>query len=359
MNEKKTNKNLDNNYENSNRSNNSNNYRPNSGSNSNNSNSNNSSNNSNNNNYNKSDSKQESILQARNLRKRYRGFELSVPGLELPRGFAAALIGENGAGKTTLLNLLAGIRLDYKGEITYFDRQEKGIDGSVQERIGYTGPGSYFLPQWTIRQVEEISELLFDDFHRDRFRALCNELGIGMGSRSSMGGFGYATKEVKKLSDGNRMKLMLAAVLARDTELLILDEPASPLDPLMRDKLCDMIREYLEQGDGERSVFFSTHNIADMENVTDYCFIMEHGSIVEEGFVEDLKEKYILVKGEAADARRAGDILFSMSRSAYGFEGICLAGNLEKLAGMDVAFETPSLSQICVAVMKANTGMKV
>ena len=301
----------------------------------------------------------ESVLRAKNLQKRYKGFELSIPQLALPKGFATALIGENGAGKTTLINLLTGIRLDFKGEITYFGRPGKGIDGSVQEKIGYTGPGSYFLPQWTIRQVEEISGLLFDNFHKDRFRGLCQELGIGGDARSGFGGLPYGSKEVKKLSDGYRMKVMLAAVLARDTELLILDEPASPLDPLMRDKLCDMIREYLEQGNGERSVFFSTHNVADMESVTDYCIILEHGAIVEEGFVEDLKEKYILVKGEAADAERAREALFSMSRSAYGFEGICLAENLERLAGMDVALETPSLSQICVAVMKANTGLKL
>lgn len=302
---------------------------------------------------------QDAALKARNLGKKYKDFALSVPRLELPKGFATALIGENGAGKTTLINMLTGIRLDFKGEITYFDREKHGIDSEVQEKIGYTGPSSYFLPQWTIRQVEEISELLFSNFHRDRFRDICGALGIGGQDKSIVGGFSYASKEVKKLSDGNRMKLMLAAVLARDTELLILDEPASPLDPLMRDKLCDMIREYLEQGEGERSVFFSTHNIADMENVTDYCLIMEHGSIVEEGFVEDLKEKYILVKGEAADAERAGKVLFSMARSAHGFEGICLAENMEKLAGMDVALETPNLSQICVAVMKANTGMRL
>lgn len=301
----------------------------------------------------------ESVLRAQNLRKKYKGFELSIPQLTLPKGFATALIGENGAGKTTLLNILTGIRLNFRGEITYFDRPGKGIDESVQEKIGYTGPGSYFLPQWTVRQVEEISGLLFDNFHKDRFRRLCGDLGIGGEPGGSFGSLPYGSKEVKKLSDGNRMKLMLAAVLARDTELLILDEPASPLDPLMRDKLCDMIREYLEQGNGERSVFFSTHNVADMENVTDYCLIMEHGNIVEQGFVEELKEKYICVKGEASDAERAGEALFSISRSAYGFEGICLAENLERLAGMDVAFETPSLSQICVAVMKANTSLKL
>ncbi|MCI5953026.1 MAG: ABC transporter ATP-binding protein [Lachnospiraceae bacterium] len=288
-----------------------------------------------------------SVVKVTDLQKKFRGFELSIPQLEIPKGYATALIGENGAGKTTLLNLMAGIRLDYKGQIAYFDKQEK-LGDKVQERIGYTGPGSYFLPHWTVKQVEEISSILFENFHRDRFQTVCEELNIPIG----------VTKEVKNLSDGNRMKLMLATVLARDTELLILDEPASPLDPLMRDKLCDIIREYLEQGNGEHSVFFSTHNISDMENVTDYAIIMEHGNIVEQGFVEDLKEKYVSVKGESADAVAAGKILFTMTKSSYGFEGICLAENMDKLAGMDISVETPTLSQISVAVMKENTNLK-
>ncbi len=296
--------------------------------------------------YNESET-QSNIVQGWELKKKYKGFELDIPMLRIPKGFSTALIGENGAGKTTLLNMLAGIRLDYKGKISYFGMEE-GINGSIQEKIGYTGPGSYFLPQWTIAQVEEISELLFEHFHKDKFRAICDNLGITQSQ----------VKEVRKLSDGNRMKLMLAAVLARETELLILDEPASPLDPLMRDRLCEQIREYLAQGNGEHSVFFSTHNIADMENVTDYAIILEHGNIVEEGFVEDLKEKYILVKGEADDAEKAGKILFSISKSSYGFEGICLGENLEQLAGMDIVKEIPTLSQISVAVMKVNTRLK-
>ena len=288
----------------------------------------------------------QTVIRIENLIKKYKGFKLEIPSLDIPEGFATALIGENGAGKSTLINILAGIRLDYKGDITYFDGEEE--DKEIRENIGYTGPGNYFMPYWTIGAVAKASELLFDRFHRERFEMLCQELGVNK-----------AGKSISKLSDGMKMKTMLAAVFARDTRMLILDEPASPLDPLMRDKLCAMIREYLEEGNGERSVFFSTHNIADMENVTDYAVILEHGKVVEQGFVEDLKEKYILVKGELEEADKVKDILWGFQKNSYGYEGLCMAEDLDKLAGMDIATETPSLSQISVAVMKQYTGLQV
>ena len=109
------------------------------------------------------------VIEGNNLYKKYRGFQLNIPQLLIPKGFATALIGENGAGKTTLMNILAGIRLDYKGELTYFgtcsdkDREENPV---VKEQIGYTGPGSYYLPQWKIRQVEDIG----NPFYRMRWK---------------------------------------------------------------------------------------------------------------------------------------------------------------------------------------------
>lgn len=288
------------------------------------------------------------VIEAHDIKKKYRGFTLDIPELKIPRGFATALIGENGAGKTTLLNILSGIQLQYQGEIRYFDRytdKEREEIPDVKELIGYTASGSYYVAQWRLREVEEISQVLFQGFHRDRFERWCRDLAVGAE--------GWDPKQkVSNLSDGNRMKLMIAGVMARDTKLLLMDEPASPLDPVMRDRLCEIIREYLTEGEGQRSVFFSTHNVADMENVTDYAIIMEHGEIVEQGFVEDLKEKYVLVRGDAADVEKAEDKLFTCSSGQYGFEGICLAENLDRLAGCDISVERPNLTQISVAVMK-------
>lgn len=295
------------------------------------------------------------------ITKKFKEFELEVENLRIPKGMATALIGENGAGKTTLLNILAGIRLDYEGVVKYFEECESlakfdarhlDLDRHKSD-IGYTGPGNYYMPHWTIQQVEEISALLFADFDRNMFEQWCRDLAV-FTPDSSM-----KNKKVSTLSDGMRMKLMLSGVLARDCRLLLLDEPASPLDPLMRDRLCEIIRDYLTEGNGETSVFFSTHNISDMENVTDYAIIMEQGRIVEAGFVEDLKEKYILVKGESTEADAARDILYSISTNPYGFEGICLKEDLDKLAGWNVTREIPSLYQISVAVMKKYSRMRL
>lgn len=281
----------------------------------------------------------DAVIQMNNIHKKFRGFQLEIPSLQIPKGFATALIGENGAGKSTLMNILAGTRLDYKGEITYFGGETD--ETVIRESIGYTSPNSYFMPQWTVQSIAKISGLLFDSFHADRYEKLCTDLGLSK-----------ENKKISGLSDGMRMKTMLATVFARDTRLLLLDEPASPLDPLMRDKLCSMIREYLEEGNGEKSVFFSTHNISDMENVTDYCIIMEQGKVVEQGFVEELKEKYVVVKGETKDAETARKILIGFQKNTYGYEGLCPAEQLNKLAGLDIAVETPTLSQISIAVMK-------
>ena len=285
------------------------------------------------------------VIEINNVNKKFRGFELSIDNLEIPEGFATALIGENGAGKSTLLNILAGIRRDYKGEVKFFNGRIP--EKEIRENIGYEGTDDYFLPHWTVKDIETVSEMLFDSFNSDRYKMLCDEMNIT-----------ERDKAFSKLSDGMKMKTILSTVFARDTSLLLLDEPASPLDPLMRDKLCMMIRDYIDEGNGQKSVLFSTHNISDMENVTDYAVIIEQGKVVEQGFVEDLKGKYVMVKGELVDGsgkEMVTKTLCGATFSNYGFEGLCCVEDLDKLAGLDVAVETATLSQICVGVMKKYT----
>lgn len=292
------------------------------------------------------------VITGKNINKQFGKFELDVPELHIPEGFSTALVGENGAGKTTLLNILGGLRRDNKGEVNYFG-EKKINDEGIMERIGFTGTKNYLLPHWTGNQVRELSEMLFDSFDKEKFDSICKAINV----TDSI--FGKNAKCISKLSDGNLMKLMLACVFARKTDLLILDEPASPLDPLMRDMLCDILRTYIAEGNGKKSILFSTHNISDMEDVTDYIIVMDDGKILEQGFVTDIKEKYVLVKGDGELLPELSDRMVSVHSGKYGFEGIVLSENLEVFTKRNVSYETPGLYQICVALLKQNSKLEM
>ena len=163
-------------------------------------------------------------------------------------------------------------------------------------------------------------------------------------------------KTLVKMSDGNKMRVYLASVFARDTDLLVLDEPGSNLDPLMRDRLCDRFRQYLDDGDGEKSILFSTHNISDMEYAADYVIFMSKGKIVEKGFVEDLKEKYIIVRDDIATYESNKPYMLTKSKNATVYSGLALAENRGNIEAVGAAVEIPTLQQLSIEILKLYEG---
>ncbi len=287
----------------------------------------------------------ENVIEIKGVTKSYKGFKLGKIDVEIPMGFSTALIGANGAGKTTLLDIICGITVKKSGEIKYFGEKTDIDDEELKNKIGYCSSVDFFPDNWNLKNVMTAMELGFDNFDRKRFKELCKKFKLEDPDAKKQ-------KKIAKLSDGNKMRTYLAAVLARDTDVLILDEPGSSLDPLARDLLCDMFREYLAEKDGERSVLFSTHNISDMENATDYVILMAAGKIIETGFVEDLKQKYILVHGDAENFERAKPFMISYTKSRSSFEGIALSGNVDMLNAVDTVLEMPTLQQLCVGILR-------
>ena len=284
-------------------------------------------------------------IEINGITKAYKNFTLGEVNAVIPCGFATALIGANGAGKTTLIDILCGVTGKTGGEAVYFGNMTDIDDDKLRNRIGYCSSANFFPLDWTLKKIASSMELGFDNFDMHRFAELCKRFKLGNPNDKKQ-------QKLMKLSDGNKMRTYLAAVLARDTELLVLDEPASSLDPLARDMLCDLFREYLSERDGERSVLFSTHNIADMEYATDYAIFMANGKVIEQGFVEDLKQKYILVHGDAENADKVNPFMLSFTGGQVSFEGIALAENADMLKIYDTAIETPTLQQLSVGILR-------
>ncbi len=280
----------------------------------------------------------DSIIELNKIKQVFNGWTyLDIPKLNIPKGFSIALIGENGAGKSTMLKIIAGILNEYSGKIHYFNGEKKSK--TIRNNIGYTGTNNYFSDNWTINDIANVNKLSYDNFSVDTFKSLCEEFDIT-----------DTKKKFASFSDGMKMKIALASIFARDCQLLLLDEPSSPLDPLMREKLCTKMQEYIAEGNGEKSIIFSTHNITDMEHIADYAIIMASGKIEEFASVEELKEKYVYVRGHG-NTYSAEKYLINFNDSQYGYEGLCLASNIDKFNSDDINVETPTLSQISVSII--------
>lgn len=279
------------------------------------------------------------------LTKKYSKFMLGALDINIPEGMATALIGANGAGKTTLIDILCGVTHKTAGDVVYFNEKNDIGDPALRERIGYCASTAFFPLTFTAKDIAVSMEIAYKSFDRKKFAELCEKFEVDSENTRK-------PRNMMKQSDGNRMRTCLASVFARDTDLLVLDEPGSSLDPLMRDRLCDRMREYLDDGDGKRSIIFSTHNIADMENAADYAVFMDRGKVIEQGFIEELKEKYVIARGDAENYDKAKSLLLSGNHNRTTFDGLALAENAEKLAEIGVESETPTLQQLSIGLLK-------
>lgn len=279
------------------------------------------------------------------LTKKYSKFTLGELDINIPEGMATALIGANGAGKTTLIDILCGVTHKTAGDVVYFNEKNDIGDPAIRERIGYCASTAFFPLTFTAKDIAVSMEIAYKSFDRKKFAELCEKFEVDSENTRK-------PRNMMKQSDGNRMRTCLASVFARDTDLLVLDEPGSSLDPLMRDRLCDRMREYLDDGDGKRSIIFSTHNIADMENAADYAVFMDRGKVIEQGFIEELKEKYVIARGDAENYDKAKSLLLSGNHNRTTFDGLALAENAETLAEIGVESEIPTLQQLSIGLLK-------
>ncbi len=156
--------------------------------------------------------------------------------------------------------------------------------------------------------------------------------------------------KVKDFSQGMKVKLMFAAVLARETKLLVLDEATNGLDPVVRLEILKLLQEYI--ADGERSVIFSTHILSDLEQIADYIFFIHEGKKVLYDAKDELLENYLLVKGErSAVTPELQKALIGIMDNAYGFEAI-LPSDRADLLNKEFHFEKPTIDEIVVHYIK-------
>lgn len=283
-------------------------------------------------------------IETKGMIKKYKKFTLGPLNIEIPEGFATVLIGSNGAGKTTLLKVLSGILSYEAGDIRYEQKVYAQKDVTSAVKIGFVPDTCFFPEHFHVASIKQFMKLGFDDFDEQRFDALCARFQIDTREE----------KRIKDMSLGSKMKLMVCAQLARNTKLLLLDEPASSLDPLMQDILRDEMRMYLK--DEHHTIVYSTHNIEQVENVADYAVFMQEGKLLEYGFIQELCEKYRILRGDLKDYERVHPYVSYLETHGDTITGFCTQDEAMQIPEtVDVVMEHPTLKELSIYLLKRGT----
>ena len=201
--------------------------------------------------------------------------------LQIPTGIVFSLLGPNGAGKSTTIRMISCTLEPSSGSITILGRTSKSNEFWVKSRLGIVPQTSNIDPDFSVRENLEI----YAYYHRipktiskERIDGLLHFVRLES----------QANKNADDLSGGMKRRLILARALLNDPEILILDEPTTGLDVQARYAIWDMIRELRAKG---KTVVLTTHYMAEAEAFSDYVAIMDHGNIIAQGTIADLRSK--------------------------------------------------------------------
>ena len=202
-------------------------------------------------------------VEVKELTKKFKGFTLDHVSFSLPAGCIMGLVGENGAGKSTTLKLLLNMIQKDSGRITILGKDEKNID---KNEIGVVFDECRFHESFTAKDINQVLKSIFQRWNEQQFFDYLNRFEVP------------SNKKLKEFSRGMKMKISIAAAVSHDTKLLLLDEPTSTLDPVVRDEMLDIFYDFIS--DEHHSIIISSHIVSDLEKVCDYIAFMHKGKMI-------------------------------------------------------------------------------
>lgn len=217
--------------------------------------------------------------------------------ISVKEGEIYGFIGPNGAGKSTTIKTLLNFIYPTSGEALIFGMDSVKESEKIKEYIGYVPSEVRYYDDVKVKDIIKYAQSFYPKSNKEYVDRICNELELDM------------NKKMGELSLGNKKKVAIAQSLINNPKLLILDEPTNGLDPLMQKKLFNILIEEKEKGN---TVFLSSHNLVEVQNLCDRVCVIKEGKIVDIIEIEksktELKLKVTLSSSDITD-----DIVLNLS----------------------------------------------
>jgi ABC-2 type transport system ATP-binding protein len=218
-------------------------------------------------------------IEVEHLAHRYgRRFVYQDLSFSVPEGKVVALLGKNGVGKTTLIRLLMGFLRPTAGCCRVLGEDSHDLSPGTRGRIGLLFEGHLAYDFMSIAEIERFHRPFYPRWRRELFFDLVDRLGLP-----------YEHK-IGNMSCGQRSQVVLGLIFAQDPDLMILDDYSMGLDAGYRRLFLDYLQRYL--GEGERTVFVTSHVVQDMERLVDDVIIMQRGGAVLQLPLADLRRRF-------------------------------------------------------------------
>lgn len=286
----------------------------------------------------------ENAIEIKELTKKYDGFTLDAISFAVPRGCIMGFIGQNGAGKTTTIRALLNIIKTDGGTINMLGLDHIKDEYAIKEQIAAVFDELPFHESFTANQVNTMFKGLYGNWKEELFFAYLDRFSLPR------------KKKLKKFSKGMKMKLQIATALSHGARLLIMDEATTGLDPVVRNEILDIFREYIQ--DENNSILMSSHITSDLEKIADCVTFIDKGKILLTGFKDEILERHAVMKCTKADFETIpADGYISARINDFGAELMVADISAAKRQYPDFTFDRTTLEEIMLFYV--NQGKKV
>lgn len=275
-------------------------------------------------------------IKIKNLRKSFGNFNLGPVDLGVKKGTITGFIGENGAGKSTTIKLILDVIARDNGAIEIFGKDIKNLSVDEKYKLGFVYDDLFLPGSMKVNEIEKFHSLLYKDhWEKGTFYEF-------------MENFALPTNiPIETFSRGMKMKVSLALAMSHGAEILILDEPTSDLDPVVRDDFLDILLDFIQ--DEDHTVLISSHILSDLEKIADYIVFIHKGELIFNEEKDGLSEKYGLVSlGDEEFESLDKSALVGVRKHQFGRE--CLVIREKMPAGFEIS--KPSIEDIMVYMIK-------